>query len=152
MTALIQASTATPYTIWGVMTAEELGQPSEGKLFRVVHDYWMSARRRDQPVPVEVECCMPPDPLISRIILRQGKSKHRQTELDTPSSSSRSPSPVQEEEIELWTLTLQQGTQRVPRVVCETDSLQFTPSPAEIALEEGVFTLGRDRVMLDMDD
>eukprot|EP00961_Rhodomonas_salina_P102110 1373331-Rhodomonas_salina.4 len=88
----------------------------------------MSARRHGQPIPVEIECSMPPDPLISRARTAplQGKRKFRQTELDTPPSSSKSPSPIWEEKIELWTPTLQLDTCRVPLVVCNINPLPYT--------------------------
>eukprot|EP00961_Rhodomonas_salina_P076739 1030090-Rhodomonas_salina.1 len=73
ITALIRASPEAPHTIQAAMTAEELGQPKEGSLFRPVHDYWMSERRQGQPVPVEIECRMPQDLLVSRTAPRQGK-------------------------------------------------------------------------------
>eukprot|EP00961_Rhodomonas_salina_P165515 2230056-Rhodomonas_salina.3 len=147
LTALILAAPTIPRTVTWKLTAEALGQPPEGKLFQNVHDYWMGELCRDCPVPVEIECCMPPDYLLSRTALQLGKRKTRQTELDTPSSSSRAQSPVPDSEIALWTPAIQRGTRLVPPVVCMTNDRPYTAT--EVQVDEQVFTLGRDSVYLE---
>eukprot|EP00961_Rhodomonas_salina_P021752 292594-Rhodomonas_salina.10 len=84
-----------------------------------------------------------------RTVQSQRKRKFRQTELDTPSCSSRAPSPVSEAEIERWTPSIQRGTHRVPQVICMTDARPYIA--AEVTTDDGVLTLGRDQITMDLD-
>eukprot|EP00961_Rhodomonas_salina_P027457 371456-Rhodomonas_salina.1 len=89
------------------LTETELGQPQAGPLVRILHYHWTSEHRRHCDVPVEIECRLCPDNLLSRTQPELRKRQYQQIELDSPPSSSSSDTEAQ---IEAWTPATQRGT------------------------------------------
>eukprot|EP00961_Rhodomonas_salina_P058622 787499-Rhodomonas_salina.1 len=84
MESIMEQAGSIPGSITVELTEIELGQPPTGPLIRLLHDHWTSERRRQRDVPVEIECRLCPDNLLSRAQPDSRKRQYRQIELDSP--------------------------------------------------------------------